>query len=88
MLVLLSGHAVPTSDEASFARQAYLVDAIMCGDRVVWVGRDEMQRQVSLSTSSDTVVSGSAGQRSRGNRLQNDGSSDSTQSFQTPLATP
>lgn len=41
------GTQVPASDAASFARQRYPVDAIMCGDRVVWVGRDMVERQLS-----------------------------------------
>src|SRR5216117_3973845 len=34
------GTQVATSDAASFAQQPYAVDAIMCGDRVVWINRD------------------------------------------------
>ena len=39
---------VPSSDAASFARQPYAVDAIMCGDHVVWIGRDMAERQLTL----------------------------------------
>src|SRR2546425_219418 len=34
------GTQVATSDAASFARQPYPVDAIMCGHRVVWISRN------------------------------------------------
>jgi len=43
------GTQVASSDAHSFARQAYPVDAIMCGDRVVWLSRDMVQQQVPLS---------------------------------------
>jgi hypothetical protein len=39
---------VATSDAQSFGRQPYPVDAIMCGDRVVWISRDMAQQQVQL----------------------------------------
>jgi hypothetical protein len=42
------GTQVASSDAQSFARQPYAVDAIMCGDRVVWVSRDMVQQQVAL----------------------------------------
>src|SRR5438067_8796490 len=42
------GTQVASSDAESFARQPYPVDAIMCGDRIVWIGRDHAQRQVQL----------------------------------------
>jgi JAB domain-containing protein similar to deubiquitination enzymes len=42
------GTEVMSSDGASFARQPYAVDAIMCGDRVVWISRDMVQQQVLL----------------------------------------
>jgi Prokaryotic homologs of the JAB domain len=42
------GTQVATSDAASFARQPYAVDAIMCGDRVVWMSRDQVEQQVAL----------------------------------------
>ena len=44
------GTQVPSSDAASFARQPYPVDAIMCGDSIVWIARDETQRHVQLVT--------------------------------------
>jgi len=43
------GTRVASSDAHSFARQAYPVDAIMCGSRVVWLSRDMVQQQVRLS---------------------------------------
>jgi len=42
------GTVVPTSDAASFQLQPYAVDAIMCGDHVVWTGRDMAEQQVTL----------------------------------------
>jgi len=42
------GTQVATSDAQSFARQPYPVDAIMCGDRVVWISRDMAQQEVAL----------------------------------------
>src|SRR5216683_93005 len=36
-------------DAESFARQPYPVDAIMCGDSIVWISRDRAQRQVRLA---------------------------------------
>jgi hypothetical protein len=42
------GTQVPSSDAQSFARQPYAVDAIMCGDRVVWISRDLVEQQVLL----------------------------------------
>ena len=43
------GTQVASSDAQSFALQAYSVDAIMCGDSLVWIGRDLMQHRLSLS---------------------------------------
>src|SRR2546430_8087102 len=43
------GTQVASSDAESFARQPYPVDAIMCGDRIVWIGRDHAQRQLRLT---------------------------------------
>lgn len=43
------GTQVATSDAASFGRQTYPVDAIMCGDSIVWISRDKTQRQVRLA---------------------------------------
>src|SRR5213082_1499981 len=43
---------VASSDGQSFASQPYPVDAIMCGDHVVWINRDmaEMQLQLPADT--------------------------------------
>src|SRR6059058_1082207 len=43
------GTQVATSDAASFAQQPYAVDAIMCGDRVVWINRDMAGQQLQLA---------------------------------------
>jgi hypothetical protein len=40
---------VATSDGSSFLLQSYPVDAIMCGDRVVWVSRDLVEHEVALA---------------------------------------
>lgn len=40
--------AIPTSDGHSFLRGRYPVDAIMCGDRVVWISRSQVQQEVAL----------------------------------------
>jgi len=47
------GTQVASSDGQSFAGQPYPVDAIMCGDHVVWINRDMAQAQLSLVA--DTV---------------------------------
>ncbi len=61
------GTRVASSDAHSFARQAYPVDAIMCGNSVVWLSRDLVQQQVRLS---DPDVRPAAPQRQqRGNRV-------------------
>ncbi len=43
------GTTVPSSDAQVFARASYPVDAIMCGDRVVWISRRMEQRQVAVA---------------------------------------
>ena len=43
------GTRVATSDAASFARQPYPVDAIMCGHRVVWISRDMVGQELKLT---------------------------------------
>jgi Prokaryotic homologs of the JAB domain len=43
------GTEVASSDAESFARQPYPVDAIMCGDRLVWISRDRAQRELQLA---------------------------------------
>jgi len=42
------GTQVLSSDGQSFLWQPYPVDAIMCGDRVVWISRDMAERQLTL----------------------------------------
>ena len=51
------GTFVSTSDAASFGMQPYAVDAIMCGDHVVWIGRDMAEQQLSLVDSRSTDAS-------------------------------
>ncbi len=43
------GTQVASSDAQSFLQQPYPVDAIMCGDRVVWISRNGMQKQIRLA---------------------------------------
>ncbi len=43
------GTHVASSDAAAFAQQPYPVDAIMCGDSIVWISRDQTQRRVRLA---------------------------------------
>jgi hypothetical protein len=59
------GTEVGSSDAQSFARQPYSVDAIMCGDRVVWISRDMVQQQVPLVVHHEAAPAG----RPRGNRI-------------------
>jgi hypothetical protein len=47
------GTAVPTSDGQSFLNQPYPVDAIMCGERVVWISRDGVERALNLVAPGD-----------------------------------
>jgi len=42
------GTEVPTSDEVSFVHTPYAVDAIMCGGKVVWIGRNMVQEELGL----------------------------------------
>jgi hypothetical protein len=42
------GTEVPTSDAGSFVRTPYAVDAIVCGAKVVWIGRDMVQEEFAL----------------------------------------
>ena len=62
------GTRVASSDAHSFARQAYPVDAIMCGNRVVWLSRDMVQQQVGLSDPDGRPAPPPARQQ-RGNRV-------------------
>ncbi len=61
------GTQVATSDAQSFGRQPYPVDAIMCGDRVVWISRDMAQQHVRLIEPDPQQV---APRLQRGNPLQ------------------
>jgi len=63
------GTRVASSDAHSFALQSYSVDAIMCGDSVVWVNRDLVQRELPLSDKRMPQ----AGELAPGNRVR-DGS--------------
>ena len=63
---LFPGTQVASSDAASFLRQPYPVDAIMCGDHVVWASRDLVQNQVPLTDQSKRTV---AHEQQRGNRI-------------------
>jgi len=58
---LFPGTVVPTSDAASFRMQPYAVDAIMCGDHLVWIGRDMAEEQLSLLETRSTDASAPAG---------------------------
>lgn len=42
------GTQVASSDAVAFAQQPYPVDAIMCGDSIIWISRDQTQRHVRL----------------------------------------
>jgi len=42
------GTEVPTSDAESFVRTPYVVDAMVCGAKVVWIGRDMVQKEFAL----------------------------------------
>ena len=63
--------AVATSDGQSFLRQPYPVDAIMCGDRVVWISRDMSERQLRLTKEADAARAHP--RATRGNRPQSGG---------------
>src|SRR5256885_17220658 len=60
------GTQVASSDGQSFLRQPYPIDAIMCGDRVVWLSRDMVQQQVRLAEADPRPV---APHLQRGNRV-------------------
>ena len=45
------GTQVGTSDGHSFGLQPYPVDAITCGDWIVWIGRDLVEQQQQLGAS-------------------------------------
>lgn len=54
----LPGTAVLNSDGQTFVRSDYPVDAIMCGDRVVWIARELTEHQVAMV---ETGTSGAVG---------------------------
>jgi hypothetical protein len=62
------GTEVASSDGQSFARQPYPVDAIMCGDKVVWIGRGMVQQQVPLTDQSKRAPA--AHEHKPGNRIR------------------
>jgi hypothetical protein len=49
--------SVLASDGQSFMRQPYPVDAIMCGDRVVWISRDMTEKQLRTGAAGDRAAS-------------------------------
>ena len=55
------GTAVLTSDGQSFLRQPYPVDAIMCGDRVIWISRDMIERQLSTDRPRELTAAATPG---------------------------
>ena len=59
------GTRVPSSDAQSFALQTYAVDAIMCGDSVVWVNRGLVQRELPFTDRRAAT----AGELAPGNRV-------------------
>jgi hypothetical protein len=62
------GTQVASSDGQSFGRQHYPVDAIMCGDRVVWLSRDFVQQQLPIGDAAPRPVAPRS--HERGNRLR------------------
>jgi len=58
-MYFMPGTAVLNSDGQSFIRSQYSVDAIMCGDRIVWIARELTERQVAMvETGSGGAVGG------------------------------
>src|SRR5438552_4956280 len=68
------GTQVPSSDGQSFRLNDYPVDAIMCGDRVVWISRSLVERATPLGDR--RAVRSAPGRPQRGNGTQHTGSSD------------
>jgi hypothetical protein len=62
------GTQVATSDYQSFVRQPYPVDAIMCGDTIVWIGRDLRERRVALQVT-EALVPPAPKLPTRGNQI-------------------
>src|SRR5438105_4483181 len=63
------GTRVASSDAHTFARQIYPVDAIMCGNRVVWISRDMVQQQVPLSGADLPPGAAAPVRQQRGNQV-------------------
>jgi JAB domain-containing protein similar to deubiquitination enzymes len=63
------GTQVATSDLQSFTQQPYAVDAIMCGDTIVWIGRDMQERHSPLRATEGLVLPPAARQPTRGNQV-------------------
>jgi len=42
------GTQVPSSDGVSFLRTPYPVDAILCGDKVIWISRSMVEREIAF----------------------------------------
>jgi len=63
------GTQVATSDFQSFMRQPYPVDAIMCGDTLVWIGRDLRERRVALQVNETALLPPAPKAPTRGNQI-------------------
>jgi len=63
------GTQVATSDLQSFAQQPYPVDAIMCGDTIVWIGRDYRERRVALRANELILAPAAPKTVTRGNQV-------------------
>src|SRR5213593_1714623 len=55
------GTQVASSDGASFAAQPYPVDAIMCGDHVVWINRNMVETRLDLASDGARPATAPAG---------------------------
>jgi hypothetical protein len=60
---------VATSDLQSFAQQLYPVDAIMCGDTIVWIGRDYVERRIPLRANAQITTAAAPKMPTRGNQV-------------------
>jgi hypothetical protein len=63
------GTQVATSDLQSFVRQPYPVDAIMCGDTVVWIGRDLRERRIPFQIVNEAARPPAPKPPTRGNQI-------------------
>ncbi len=68
------GTEVPSSDRVSFLHTPYPVDAIMCGDRVVWISRDMAPSQIPLVDQVKKAAPGAGKQDERKARQESPGS--------------